>query len=53
MLKKMLSNKYGLISLFFETYNYDVSFENEEWADTTKSNLPPMPAAERDEEEVN
>ena len=49
----MLSNKYGLTNLFFATYNYDVSFENEAWADTTKSNLRPMPAAERDEEEVN
>ena len=51
--KKMLINKYGLTNLFFATYNYDVSFENEAWADTTKSNLRPMPAAERDEEEVN
>ena len=36
MLKKMLGNKYDPINFFLETYNYNVWFENEESADTTK-----------------
>ena len=28
--KRKLGNKYDLIYLFFEAYNYDVSFENAE-----------------------
>ena len=36
MLKKELGDKYNLINLFLETYNYDVWFKNEEWTDTTQ-----------------
>ena len=35
--KRKLSNKYGPANLLFETYNYDVWFENEALTDTRKS----------------
>ena len=31
----MLGNKYNSINLFFESYNYDIWFENEEPTDIT------------------
>ena len=34
--KRNLDNKYDPVNLFPETYNYDVWFENEEQADTTR-----------------
>ena len=34
--KRKLSNKYAPATLFLETYNYDVSFENEELTNTRK-----------------
>ena len=34
--KRKLDNKYDLVNLFPETQNYDVWFENEEQADTTR-----------------
>ena len=55
--KKKLSNKYDPITLFIETYNYDVWFENEESTDTTRKcdkeesvNLSDMPPLEDDGE---
>ena len=54
--KKKLSNKYDPITLFIETYNYDVWFENEESSDTRKYdkeesvNLSDMPPLEDDGE---
>ena len=33
--KRKLDNKYDPINLFLETYNYNVSFENQKLADKT------------------
>ena len=57
--KRELGNKYDPIDLFLGTYNYDVWFENEESAETTRKcdkkesvDLSDMPPLEGDEEEV-